>query len=178
MGVQAALDGASALGELGAVIVGGLLVIFSMWWIYFAMPTEHTAEQIRQGHDQGRAVIHAFAWGYGHLPLLASAAAAGAGLSVAIDHATDHSELSATGAALSVTLPLAVYVLSVWAIHFPHLPHQPTTRYVAPAAALAIVAISFGPLPILTAGILMALLTAALVVDSAKADRSAAPVVP
>lgn len=42
-------------------------------------------------------------------------------------------------------------------------------------SALAIVAISFGPMPILTAGILMTLLTAALVVDSSRADRLVAP---
>lgn len=90
----------------------------------------------------------------------------GAGLGSAIDRATDHSELSATGAALGVTIPVALYVLSVWVLHLPHLPRRATTLLVAPVTSVIIVAISFGPQPILMAGIIMSMLTAILVVDS------------
>ncbi len=40
LGVQAALDTDTPVGDLATVIVGGLLVVFSMWWLYFDMPAE------------------------------------------------------------------------------------------------------------------------------------------
>jgi low temperature requirement protein LtrA len=75
--IQAALaDGGLSAGLLG-VAVGGLLLVLAGWWAYFKNST-HIAE--RRGSAR-----YAFAWGYGHVIVFASAAALGAGLQVAAD---------------------------------------------------------------------------------------------
>ena len=47
VGVQTAIDLDSKFSDLGLVVVGGLLTLFAMWWIYFDLPTEHLVERIR-----------------------------------------------------------------------------------------------------------------------------------
>jgi len=107
MAVQTALDAGEAIGGLVEVAAGGLLIVFSMWWLYFGKPADH-------GGVTSRA---SFVWGYGHLVVFASAAAVGAGVSVVVDQASHHAEISARGATAAVAIPVALYLLSVWALH-------------------------------------------------------------
>ncbi len=72
----------------------------AMWWIYFDMPTERLVERARESSDAGRS--GAFAWGYGHYFVFGAAAAMGAGLVVAVDQVTDHSELTDVQAGVRV----------------------------------------------------------------------------
>ena len=92
LAVQAALDADSTFVDLAAVVGGGLLLVFSMWWIYFDLPSERMVDQARREFEMGGAV--AFEWGYGHYVVFGSVAAAGAGLAVSIDQVTGHSTLS------------------------------------------------------------------------------------
>ena len=62
--VQSALDADGTLAELGAIAVGGLLTVFSMWWIYFDMPSEHVVDRARRTMTATQR--GAFLWGYGH----------------------------------------------------------------------------------------------------------------
>ena len=94
VGVQTALDATSTFGELAPVVVGGILIVFFMWWMYFDMPGEQVVARAAtrsEGSLQGP-----FLWGYGHYLVFMSAAAAGAGLAVAVDQATHHSKLTDT----------------------------------------------------------------------------------
>ena len=115
VGVQTAIDLDSKFSDLGLVVVGGLLTLFTMWWIYFDLPTEHLVERIRADFEEHLGAV--FAWGYGHYFVFASIAATGAGLVVAIDQLAGHSELTDVQAAFAFTLPVSLYVLSVWALH-------------------------------------------------------------
>src|SRR2546421_2658644 len=81
VGVQQALDGQARFTDLAPVVVGGILVVFSMWWLYFEMPTEETVARIRSQYTE--RLSGGFVFGYGHYVVLASAAAVGAGLGVA-----------------------------------------------------------------------------------------------
>ena len=45
--VQVALDGTTAFSELAPVVVGGILIVFFMWWMYFDMPAEQAVTRIR-----------------------------------------------------------------------------------------------------------------------------------
>jgi low temperature requirement protein LtrA len=105
--VQAAAAEAGLTLELVSIVGGGLLIVFSMWWLYFDYPTE--------GMLEGRR--HAFAWGYGHLAVFASAAAVGAGLAVATDVATHHAELDSVTAGAAVAVPVAIYLAALWLLH-------------------------------------------------------------
>jgi low temperature requirement protein LtrA len=94
--------------QLIEVAIGGLILVFGLWWAYFKRParlTEHVRMRV------------AFMWGYGHYVVFASAAALGAGLQVAIDNLRGVTSLTAEGAALTVAIPVAIYLVAVGAIH-------------------------------------------------------------
>jgi low temperature requirement protein LtrA len=105
--IQTALDAGESLGGLLEVASGGLLIVFSMWWLYFGKRGGHT----------GVTSMTSFVWGYGHLVVFASAAAVGAGMSVVVDQATHHAEITARAATVAVAIPVAMYLLSVWVLH-------------------------------------------------------------
>jgi low temperature requirement protein LtrA len=172
VGVQAALDADSSVGDLATLVVGGLLVMFAMWWIYFDLPTEELVDGVRRSFF-GR-LSGVFAWGYGHYFVFASAAAVGAGLAVGIDHATGHSELSDVEAGLALTVPVAVFLVVVWLLHIRHLRAMPVRLYGTPATAALVAAASALPEPILATGILLS----ALIAIDAIADRRRDPPVP
>ena len=116
--IQTAAVEAGLTAELASIVGGGLLIVFSMWWLYFDFPTD--------GMLEGRR--HAFLWGYGHLAVFASAAAVGAGLAVATDFATHHAEIDSVTAGAAVAVPVAIYVAALWLLHrgweAPNLPLQ------------------------------------------------------
>ena len=93
--------------DLVPIIVGGLLIVCSMWWIYFDRPV----------HDLLTSIRKAFIWGYGHYVVFASAAAVGAGLAVAVDAATHTAKIGPVGAGVAVAVPVATYLLSLWFLH-------------------------------------------------------------
>jgi low temperature requirement protein LtrA len=130
---------------LFTIIVGGLLILFSMWWVYFDRPADRLLPSART----------AFIWGYGHLPVIASVAALGAGLAVAVDGAVGKSELGpgATGAA--VAIPVAVFLLSMSLLY--RTAHAPGfQRFALPVVVVGLVlAASVSPSPVLSVGLLV-----------------------
>lgn len=157
--VQAALNRGALTGDLLDIIAGGLLVVFSMWWLYFAKPAYRFLTSNRAG----------FVWGYGHYFIFAAAAAVGAGLAVNVDHAIGHGELSDAAAAAAVTIPVAVFLCTLWVLHIrPH--HAPLYHAILmPAAAGAILAASFSPWPLFVSGLICSALVAISVALSARA---------
>jgi low temperature requirement protein LtrA len=148
--VQSAMGAGAGAGRLLAIAGGGLLVIFSMWWLYFA----------ESAHERLRGRREAFIWGYGHLVIFASAAAVGAGLAVAADHAAGRAHVSQTVASAALVIPVSLYLLALWAIHLRHDDARQTQPLV-PAVALALPAAVAFPGAALVAGIALAALVAA-----------------
>lgn len=105
LAIRSATSGAGVTSELTTIIIGGLLILFSMWWLHFDRPGDRLLASTRT----------AYVWGYGHLPMFASVAAAGAGLAVAIKGASGHGELGPTARGAVVAVPVAVYLLTLWA---------------------------------------------------------------
>jgi low temperature requirement protein LtrA len=110
LAVQAALASGERFAALAPVIIGGLLIVYSLWWLYFYRPVHDLLE----AYNLRRAII----WGYGHFLVFGSAAAVGAGLAVAVDQATHHAHIGPTGAGLAVAIPVALYLLSLWFLHY------------------------------------------------------------
>jgi low temperature requirement protein LtrA len=163
LAVQTTLDEGRSFGDLASVAIGGLLVVFSMWWVYFDLPFERVVGNARARFlDSPRA---AFLWGYSHLVVFASAAAVGAGLAAAVDRATEHSELSDTATAFTVTVPVSVYLTSVWVLHARHKPPGFMRYGAVPLAVAVILAGSFTGQPVLVAGITSVVLVAASVFE-------------
>jgi low temperature requirement protein LtrA len=160
--VQAALDDNSRFADLATVVVGGLLTVFSMWWIYFDLPTERLMARARREFDGHGS--QAFVWGYGHYVVFAAVAATGAGLAVAVAQAAERSELSDAQAGLASSVPVAVYILAVWGLHYRDKDAGPLRSYVPPLGAALILATSVTPEPVLGTGIVLAAMVAFSVV--------------
>jgi low temperature requirement protein LtrA len=82
------------------VLAAGVGLTFGMWWTYFVIPWADILHHHRE---------RSFFWGYGHMLIFASIAAAGAGFHVAQYYLEGHSQLGATGALLTVVIPVAVF---------------------------------------------------------------------
>ena len=148
--------GTSALGLL-PTIVGGLLIVFSFWWLYFERPA----------HEVLASLPTAFVWGYGHYFVFAAAAAVGAGLAVSVDHVTHHAEITDVAAGAAVAVPVAVYLVCLWFLHGRSEPSV-ATRVVAPLVVGGVLLTPFTGQAALWTGLLMAGLTAFKVVQAAR----------
>ena len=93
--IQDAVDGEHPAAQVTYVVIGGILIVFSLWWLYF---------QRNAGEVIGGDNVSPFVWGFGHYFIFAAAAAIGAGLASRVDFWTHHGDGSAlvTGAAVTV----------------------------------------------------------------------------
>lgn len=146
--VKSGIDENDALDELLPIAAGGLLIIFAAWWIYFVVPI----------HGHLRSNRQAFLWGYGHYLVFASAAAIGAGLEVAVEQAVGKAHISTLAASAAVTLPTALYLLTVWLLHSRYFKVGITQQLVLPVTALLVICCTFlGDWAVFAAGIVAAL---------------------
>lgn len=152
--IQSAFREGGVAGELAPVVVGGLLILFSMWWLYFDRPMEGLLTSLPR----------AFLWGYGHYAIFASGAAVGAGLGVVVDQAGGHAEVGPWGAGAAVAVPVVVYLLGLWAVHvWLREGATPGARLAPVVAVLVLLTPWTGHAVILTGLLLAGFLTAKLV---------------
>lgn len=163
--VQQALDAREATAGLYAVAAGGLLIVLSMWWLYFAKPAALFLTSDRA----------AFPWGYGHYLVFGSAAAVGAGLAVNVDHVTHHSEISDAAAGAAVTVPVAVFLLVLYLLHI--RPHHALAAHalLIPGTAVVVLALTFTDVPVPATGVAVAALAAVSVTVSQRREPHEPP---
>jgi len=151
--IQSGTDQSGFDRYLFGVAAGGLLIVFGMWWIYFAVSAHGFLTSNRR----------VFIWGYGHYLIFGSAAAVGAGLGVAAAHGGSRQHSSELVAGASVTIPVAAYLITVWFLHL--RPHAVTgvRSFATPVAAVLTLAVTFAPDAVLLSGLVMAALVAAKV---------------
>ncbi|GAA3825330.1 MULTISPECIES: low temperature requirement protein A [Brevibacterium] len=101
-----AIQDSDALGPLIAMAVLTLIATAALWWIYFWPPH----------HRSIRGLRNSLAYGYGHYFIFAAAGAFSAGIEAEIAVITDHSKLEPPFASFAYTIPIAVFILGVWAI--------------------------------------------------------------
>ncbi len=148
--IQAAFEEGGMNASLTRIIVGALLIVFALWWLYFYH---------RERHVMGSSWL-AFSWAYGHWLIFGATAAIGAGLSVVIDQTTHHAEISATAAGMTVAIPTALFVISLWVLQEHPRAKQMIDIVLYPVAAVLILLTPFIGHPVLLTGILLALLVA------------------
>ncbi len=157
--VQTALDSGAASGQLVGVALGGLLIVFSMWWLYFSQRTSDVTHRVRARFEEDKRAS-SFIWGYGHFFVFAAAAAVGAGLATVVDADTSLALLSERGAATAVAVPVAVFVVVVWLLH------RDTDRFTTgqdlahPIAAFAVVVLAVSGVPVWSLGLVLVALVA------------------
>lgn len=155
--VRSATEGGASTRSLLPIIVGGLLIVFSFWWLYFERP----------GQELLTSRTGAFVWGYSHYFVFAAAAAVGAGLAVAVDQATHHTEITDVAAGAAVAVPVAVYLVCLFVLHA-RLDRSLPTRVVAPLVVAGVLLTPFTGQAVLGTGLLMAGLTAFKVAQAAR----------
>jgi low temperature requirement protein LtrA len=146
------------LGE----IAGGLVILFSLWWIYFAKPAHRFLTSNRA----------AFLWGYGHYFIFAAAAATGAGLAVNVNFVLGKAAIPNGLAGAAISVPVAAFLLAVWLLHV--RPNRPRLGLSLgfPAAVTGAVAASFCPHTVPAVAAVLAALVAA---EAWLADRRCRP---
>ncbi len=126
LALQEATAGAFSLKLLG-IAISALLVLFSMWWLYFSdLP-----------HLPGGSSANAFVWGYGHVLIFLSGAAIGAGYAVLVDIVSHRAHVSYAVGLYAVAIPLGVYMLGLWVIQ-DRCVLKGWARGVLPVAAVAV----------------------------------------
>ena len=172
--VTVAIHGASSAhgvsAGLVAVVVGSVLLVFSIWWWYFENPAEEGLRMSRQ---------LAFGWGYGHYVVLGSIGALGAGLELAAGgtHGAVSSTM-ATTAGLAVAVPVAAYLVVTGVLQGRlGRPWAGRATMVGVASALVLVlGVTASGLGVAVATLLMGVVVAAVVVtDELRRDRRQRP---
>ena len=162
--IGAAVGSPDKLAQVWGIALGGLLLVFSMWWKYFARSAEDLLTNSRM----------AFQWGYGHLAIFASAAAAGAGISVAVDQALGEAEVSRAFAAACVTVPVSIYLVTTYWLHLRPQEGAGSRAFTMLGVPVLLLA-TFAPQPILGAGLVAAAMVATnVVLDSRTGDPATA----
>ena len=126
--IQEAMNEHEDAGELVLLAIGGLLIVFAAWWIYFA----HEIADLLADESTP------FLWGYGHYVVFASAAAIGAGAEVVAAWTTGSEPISAGLAAAAVTVPTAIFLLMTWALQARHFKNSRLAQAVMPTTAAAV----------------------------------------
>lgn len=93
------------------VVVLGLAgtgLAFSMWWLYFTLPSGDVLHRRRR---------LGFRWGYGHIAVFMAIAATGAGLHVAAYYLEGESKLGPVGVVLATAVPVAAFGLCLGALY-------------------------------------------------------------
>lgn len=112
------------------LMIGGVILMFTMWWAYF----DH---EIAERLDSRK---RAFTWGYGHFFIFISIAVIGASLAASIDVATHHAEISTQMMGYFIAVPVVVYTASLWILHEAH--HlQGIKKWLYPLTSLIVLAI-------------------------------------
>lgn len=90
------------------IVVAGIGLTFSMWWVYFVVPAAPVLHARRE---------RAFLFGYGHMIVFGAIVATGAGLDVAAYFIEDKSALSSTQTVLALAIPVGLYLASIFALY-------------------------------------------------------------
>ena len=164
LALRLALDANDPPAALAAVVIGGVLITFCAWWLYFAR--DH-ADVLNS--DVG------FVWGFGHYVIFGSAAALGAGLAARVEFYEHHAKVSDLVSSAFVTVPVAAFLAASWVICVRL--HDSSARTFAPFAAGigATLALTWVPYSELWVGVV---LTAVLVAElrAAHHQRDAAEI--
>ncbi|MFI7708041.1 low temperature requirement protein A [Nonomuraea sp. NPDC049480] len=107
-GVAAALKTSEISSPFVVIAVSGLVVLFSLWWLYFLV---EAGEGLSGRRDRS------YLWGYGHYGIFAALAALGAGLEVAVEQSGHGSIAGPFTVGYAVAIPVGVFLMLLWMVH-------------------------------------------------------------
>jgi low temperature requirement protein LtrA len=113
-GVTAAFEAGGLGGSFVTIAVGGLVLLFGLWWLYFLEPSGRGLADYRD---------RSYLWGYGHYGIFAA-------LAVAVAYA--------------VAVPVGAFLLLLWAVHAPIVPRPVIRPAVILTAAALVLLLPLG----------------------------------
>ncbi|QHC64315.1 low temperature requirement protein A [Rathayibacter festucae] len=155
-GVQQAVTESGVSLSLVIVAACALVIVFALWWLSFLHPSGELLERRRDLSFRG---------GYAHFVIFAALGGLGAGLESAVAATAGHLEASDTVIGAAVAVPVAAFLVMLWAVHLPLAEGRPLRAALVLPAALAVLATPLLAAPLGVAAVLtaIALLCAALV---------------
>lgn len=93
--------------DLVELALSSVLILFSMWWLYFDDTIEDELESEKKS----------FIWGYGHYFIFGFATAVGVLISVNVDVLANNAKIDSETAIIGLALMIAGYLVSVWLCH-------------------------------------------------------------
>jgi low temperature requirement protein LtrA len=106
--VSAVVDAQGWSFDAAFVAVAGIGLTFGMWWTYFVVPQADLLHAHRE---------RSFLFGYFHIVPFGGIVATGAGLHAAAYYIEHHSALGSVDTVLSVAVPVAVYIASIYMLY-------------------------------------------------------------
>jgi low temperature requirement protein LtrA len=119
--------------DAAVVAFAGVGLTFAAWWTYFAIPW---ADVLALHRERG------FVFGYGHMVIFGSLAAIGAGLHVAAYYLEHETTIGPTATVLSTTIPVAIYIVALYAIYAAFTRHADPFHLLLLAGTAAVLALS------------------------------------
>jgi len=147
-----AVHDSESIAPLISLAVLTLVATAALWWIYF-WPPHHRAIT---------SFASSLAYGYGHYFIFAAAGAFSAGIEVEIDVLTGHSELQPPWASFAFTIPLAVFVLGIWALAIRPCADR-IVNTVMPVAGVLVLVDPLVPVPFALTALILAVTVVVLV---------------
>ena len=172
--VQKALDLSGVSVSLVVVALGGLVLLFGLWWLYFLEPA---------GEGLASHRSRSFLWGYGHYLLFAAIAAIGASLEVAVEAGTyeagthgsgTHAAVSPLVVGYALAIPVALFFVLLFLLHAAIEDHVATRPLGLAVAAAMVLLVPLGapaygvPMTIVLIALLTSALTATSIVDNVR----------
>ena len=171
--VKAAIDSRHHIGAYVAMAIGAVLNVAAMWWLYFGIDQQQLIGAAHESERSARRQV--FAWAYGHYIVFASVAAIGAGITIATEavagqgeqaHGVDHP-------GLAYTIPMAVYLVSLFLLHRQSGADAGWKTALVPAAAVILVPVGLLDHAVLIGGLLLtALVTVLMTGPSTQTERN------
>lgn len=163
--LEAAVHEAEHKAGLIGLAAAGLLILFAMWWVYFDRSAVGMLETLNSS----------LLWGYGHYLIFSAIAAVGAGINVRVEYDVGETHIPPIGAALAVSVPVAVFLVVVWVLHLRHQ-HTPIASASFPVAAVLVLGAAVTGAPVQITAIIMVALVVVTVGTSRAGSASVIPV--
>jgi len=140
-------------GSLILIASLAFAVTAGLWWIYFWPPH----------HEAIGGLPDALRYGYGHYVVFAAAGAFSAGVEVEIDKLAHRSQLGDVAASFTVTVPVAIFILGIWAIAI-RTCRDRVVNTLIPLGAMLVLLDPLIPVPITLTTIIMVAIVVVLIV--------------
>ncbi|MDD9350153.1 MULTISPECIES: low temperature requirement protein A [unclassified Mumia] len=173
LAIQESVDAHDVQRGLAYVSVGGVLIVFSVWWIYFARDSAAALERARGTGAE-------YVWGFGHYAVFASAAAIGAALAARVDfwqHEVVHGHVVESWPSAALLCgSVAVLLAACWVVKVRPEDRSAGTAARWGAAITAVLLLVLAPLPEVGVGLVcVILLVTELYAGSPRGRVRAAP---